>query len=79
MLIDFIKGLPKSNGKKVIVVVVEKFSKAAHFLTLAHHFTALQVAQTYLDHFYKLHGIPSSIVSDKDKVFLSKFWTELFR
>ena len=77
--IDFIEGLPKSEGKKVIMVVVDRLSKYAHFIMLAHPFTALQVAQVYLDNVYKLHGTLNSIVYDRDKVFISRFWNELFK
>ena len=61
------------------MVVVDKFSKYAHFLPLSHPFTALQVAQLYLNHIYKLHGLPTAIISDRDKVFTSQVWQELFR
>ena len=67
--IDFIKGLPKSKGKEVIMLVVDMLSKYAHFVPLAHPFTAIQVAQAYLNNVYKLHGTPASIVSDRGKVF----------
>lgn len=58
---DFITGLPKSCGQEVIFVVVDRFSKGAHFMKLSHPFTAVQVAQSYLDHVLKLHGWPKSI------------------
>ena len=75
---DFIEGLPKSEGKDTIMVVVDRFTKYAHFLNLTHPFDAPKVARLFLDHISKLHGLPQSIVSDRDKIFISQFWTELF-
>uniref|UniRef100_A0A1J3DX06 Transposon Tf2-9 polyprotein n=1 Tax=Noccaea caerulescens TaxID=107243 RepID=A0A1J3DX06_NOCCA len=75
---DFIDGLPLSLGKSVIFVVVDRLTKAAHFMALAHPYTAVSVAQLFLDNIFKLHGLPNSIVSDIDAVFLSEFWRELF-
>jgi len=76
---DFITGLPKSGNKSVIMVVVDRLSKYAHFCALPHPFTPTLVAQTFMDQIFKLHGMPTSIVSDRDPIFTSNFWQELFR
>lgn len=76
---DFIEGLPHSHGKQVIFVVVGRLSKYAHFLALAHPYTALDVAQLFLDSIFKLHGMLSTITSDRDPIFISKVWNELFQ
>lgn len=77
--LDFVEGLPKSKGYNCILVVVDKFSKYAHFLPLAHPFTALQVAKLFMDNIFKLHGMPLALISDRDKIFTSQLWQELFR
>lgn len=79
LTMDFIEGLPKSLGYSVISVVVDRYTKYAHFLPLKHPFTASHVAHVFMDNVVKLHGPPSSIVSDRDKVFTSNFWQALFK
>jgi hypothetical protein len=76
---DFIKGLPTSSKQNVILVVVDRLTKYVHFVALAHLYTASRVATLFMHHVFKLHGMPSSIVSDRDTAFTSLFWEELFR
>jgi transposase InsO family protein len=77
---DFVKGLLSSMGRNVImVVVVDRLSKYAHFVALTHPYTASTVARLFMDNIFKLHGIPKTIVSDYDPVFTSNFWQEIFR
>jgi transposase InsO family protein len=77
--LDFVEGLPKSGKYDTILVVIDKFTKYGHFLPLSHPYTAHDVAQIYVDHIYKLHGLPKIIISNRDKVFTSNFWQQLFK
>jgi hypothetical protein len=75
---DFITGLPKSEGKSVIMVIVDRMTKYAHFCALSHPFKASTVATAFMETVQKLHGSPKIIVSDRDPIFTGHFWTELF-
>jgi hypothetical protein len=63
---DFIEGLPKVGGKSVILTVVDRFSKYAHFIALGHPYTATSVAHAFFDGIVRIHGFPTSIDSDRD-------------
>ena len=76
---DFVEGFPKVGGKSVILTIVDRFSKYAHFIALSHPYSAISVARVFFDNIVWLHGFPCSIVSDRDPVFTSNFWSELFR
>jgi hypothetical protein len=64
---NFIEGLPLSNGYSVILVVVDKFTKYSHFIPVKHPFSAASIASLFLDNIVKLHGVTSA------------FWTKLFK
>jgi hypothetical protein len=76
---DLIVSLPKSDGNSVIMVVVDRLSKYGQFYFLQRPFTACTLAQFFTDNIFKLHGMPHSIVSDRDPTFIRKFWQELFK
>ena len=76
---DFIGDLPKALGMDTILVVVDRLTKYAHFIGLSHPYTAKEVAGVFIREVVKLHGFPASIVSDRDRLFMSTFWTELLK
>lgn len=76
---DFIEGLPTVQGKSVIMVVVDRLTKYAHFIPLGHPYTATSVAESFVREVVRLHGVPRTIVSDRDPVFTSRFWRDLAR
>lgn len=76
--IDFMERLLKSKGKDVIMVVIDRFSKYAHYIALSHLYSALTVAKLFIDNVYKLLGLPASIISDRDPMFYRRFWKEMF-
>lgn len=79
LIMDFITGLPKSEGYEAIMVVVDRHTKSAHFIALKHPFTATMVAKSFMQNVVRLHGMPLTITSDRDPIFTNKFWQELFQ
>ena len=76
---DFVEGLPRFGNVNYILVIVDSFTKYGHFLPLWHPFTAFRVAKLFLNNVYRLHGLPSAIISDRDQIFTSNLCRELFR
>lgn len=77
---DFITTLPRSSeGNTQILVVVDRLSKMAHFIPCKKAVSAPNVASLFIQHVFKLHGLPKSIVSDRDPKFTGHFWTSLFK
>lgn len=80
---DFVTQLPSSRDPVTsyaydsIFVVVDRFTKAAEFVPFRHSYTAEQLARVFLDRIVRHHGIPESIISDRDKLFTSNYWTTL--
>ena len=66
-------------GHDAVMVVVDKFSKQAHFISFRKNFTAKDAARHYVNHVARLHGLPKSVISDRDSKFTSEFWVELLR
>ncbi|GAU25740.1 hypothetical protein TSUD_216710 [Trifolium subterraneum] len=75
---DFVGGLPKTaKGNEVIWVVVDRLTKSAHFIAIKIGTLVPKLAEIYVEQIIRLHGIPSSIVSDRDPKFTSRFWESL--
>jgi len=74
---DVIKGLPKVHRKFVILTVVDRIY--AHFIALGHLYTAASVARVFFEGIVCLHGFPTFIVNDRDPVFTSNMWHDLFK
>ena len=70
---DFITGLPKSEGKSVIMVVFDILTKYAHFCALSHPFKVGTIATAFMETIRKLHGNLKIIVSDRDPIFTNNF------
>eukprot|EP00253_Pinus_taeda_P004896 PITA_04896 len=69
---DFITGLPIVQGKDCIFVVVDRLMKYTHFFAISTHYTAAQVAELFFREIFRLHGLPKTIVSDRDSHFMGR-------
>ncbi|GMI84821.1 hypothetical protein HRI_002151400 [Hibiscus trionum] len=76
---DFVIGLPKSAEKETVFVVVDRLTKYGHFFGLPRQIDSSLVARVLVQGVIKLHGMPCTIVCDRDRVFMSSLWTELAR
>ncbi|XP_061993942.1 uncharacterized protein LOC133711877 [Rosa rugosa] len=76
---DFIEGLPNDQGKSVLWVIVDRFSKYVHFIPISHPYTAKTIAELFVKEIFRLHGMPEAIVTNRDPIFLSQFWEAFFK
>ena len=75
---DFVSGFPQaSSGQDAIWVIIDWLTKTAHFLPIKMTYSMDQLAKLYIKEIVQLHGIPVSIVSDRDPRFTSRYWRSL--
>jgi len=75
---DFVVGLPKvTSGQDAIWVIVDRLTNSAHFLPIKNTDSMEKLADLYVRDIVRLHGVPVSIVSDRDPRFTSRFWEKL--
>ena len=77
--VDFVVELPESNGYDAVMCMVESTTKHVHFISTHTTVPALGAACLYLHHVWKLHGLPSIIISDWGGQFIAQFTHELYR
>lgn len=79
MSMDFIKSLPNSYKYSIILVVVDGLTKYAHFIPVIHHYIMSKIAQVFANNVMKFHGLPESILTDRDVTFTRKFCKSCFK
>lgn len=77
--LDFVTGLPPSDGNTVILTVIDRFSKSAQLIPLPKLPSAKETAELLLQKVFRLHGLPVDVVSDRGPQFTSHFWSEFCR
>jgi transposase InsO family protein len=75
---DFIVDLPRSENRDIIMIMIDKFISYGHFIHLSHLITATEVVKAFLEYIYKLYELPIKVITDRDSIFTSTFWRELF-
>jgi hypothetical protein len=76
---DFMVSLPPSRGFDAIMVVVDRFSKMAHFIPTKESAMDQETRMLFFTHVFKHHGLPKDIMLDRDPKFTSKFWQALWK
>ena len=77
--LDFIIGLPRTKRKNdSIMVVVDRLSKSAYFITMQSTYKTVQIVDIFMKEIFRLHGIPKTVISDRDVNFTLAFWKTLF-
>lgn len=77
--VDFVTGLPPSEGNSAILTVVDRFSKSVHFIPLPKLPSAFETANLLVQHVFRLHGLPLDIISDRGPQFISRVWKAFCR
>jgi len=75
---DFITDLPNVKGYNQCWVIVDRFTKMAHFIALKNR-KVKELVLIFVREVWRLYGLPKRIVSDRDTVFISSFWSEVIR
>jgi hypothetical protein len=77
---DFVVGLPRTSvGYNSIWVIIDRLTKSAHFLTVKTTYSVEKYVKLYIAEIVRIHGAPTSIISDSDPKFTSRFWGALYK
>jgi len=73
---DFIKDLPNSEGNTAILIVIDRLTKMAHFLSCTKKMNTWQFSELFMREIFRLHGLPKDIITDRESIFTSHIWNE---